>query len=117
MEFARQEYWSGLPFPTPGDLSDPGIEPLSPESPALAGRYFTTEPSGKPAGRQSFLCVFMVAGMHSCSHCIVLASLPAAYVVSELLEGRPGALLCALWVAPAVTGWREGWWQCTMEGT
>ena len=39
MEFSRSEYWSGLPFPTPGDLSDPGILP---ESPALAGGFFTT---------------------------------------------------------------------------
>ena len=44
MEFPRQEYWSGLPFPSPGDLSKPGIEPVSLTSPALAGRFFTTEP-------------------------------------------------------------------------
>ena len=48
MEFSRQEYWIGLPFPTPGDLPDPGIEPVSPESPTLAGRVFTTVPPGKP---------------------------------------------------------------------
>ena len=41
----RQEYWSGLPFPSPGDLPDPGIEPASP---ALAGGFFTTLPPGKP---------------------------------------------------------------------
>ena len=41
MEFSRQEYWSGLPFPTSGDLSDPGIEPASLVSPALAGGFFT----------------------------------------------------------------------------
>ena len=40
--FPRQEYWSGLPFPPPGDLSDQGIEPASLTSPALAGRFFTT---------------------------------------------------------------------------
>ena len=40
MEFSRQEYWSGLPFPSPGDLPEPGIEPVPP---ALAGRFFTTE--------------------------------------------------------------------------
>ena len=40
--FPRQEYWSGLPFPTPGDLPDPGIEPASLLSSALAGRFFTT---------------------------------------------------------------------------
>ena len=45
MECSRQEYWSGLPFPLPGDLPDPGIKPTSP---ALAGRFFTTELPGKP---------------------------------------------------------------------
>ena len=40
--FFRQEYWSGLSFPTPGDLPDPGIEPTSLMSPALAGGFFTT---------------------------------------------------------------------------
>ena len=48
MGFPRQEYWRGLPFPILGDLSDPGIEPVSPGSHALAGRFFTTEPPGKP---------------------------------------------------------------------
>ena len=43
MGFSRQEYWSGLSYPPPGDLSDPGIEP---RSPALAGGFFTTEPPG-----------------------------------------------------------------------
>ena len=48
MGFSRQEYWSGLPFPPPGDLPDPGIEPTSSASLALAGGFFTTEPLGKP---------------------------------------------------------------------
>ena len=50
VEFPRQEYWSGLPFPSPGDLPNPGIESGSLESlvsPALAGGFFTTEPPGK----------------------------------------------------------------------
>ena len=42
MGFSRQEYWSGLPCPSPGDLPDPGIEPRSLMSPALASRFFTT---------------------------------------------------------------------------
>ena len=42
MAFSRQEYWRGLPFPSLGDLTDPGIEPASLTSPALAGRCFTT---------------------------------------------------------------------------
>ena len=48
MEFFRQEYWSGFLFSTPGDLPDPGIEPVSLTFPALAGRFFTTVPPGKP---------------------------------------------------------------------
>ena len=50
MEFPRQEYRSGLPFPSPGDLPDPGIEPLSP---ALAGRFFTLSHQGNPTCRMS----------------------------------------------------------------
>ena len=42
MGFSRQEYWSGLPFPPPGDLHDPGIKPAALASPALAGRFLTT---------------------------------------------------------------------------
>ena len=47
MEFPRQEYCSGLPFPSPEDLDDPGIELASLLSPALAGGFFTPEPLGK----------------------------------------------------------------------
>ena len=45
MEFSKQESWSGLPFPSPGDLPDPGIEPASL---SLAGRFFPTKPPGNP---------------------------------------------------------------------
>ena len=48
MGFPRQEYCRGLPFRSPGDLPDPGIELASLVSPALAGGWFTTEPPGKP---------------------------------------------------------------------
>ena len=50
MGFSRQEYWSGLPFPTPGDLPDPGIEPVSP---VLAGRFLTTGRPGKDSTHNS----------------------------------------------------------------
>ena len=46
--FSRQEYWSGLPCPPPGDLPDPGTEPNSLMSPALAGGFFTTSATRKP---------------------------------------------------------------------
>ena len=45
MGFSRQEYWSGLPFPSPGDLPDPGIELTLLASPALEGIFFTTSTS------------------------------------------------------------------------
>ena len=49
MGFSRQGYWSGLPFPSPGDLPDPGIEPTSLASPALAGRLFILHHLGSPS--------------------------------------------------------------------
>ena len=57
MEFSRQEYWSGLLFPSSGDLPDPGIESVSPESPALVGRFFTIVPSNIME-----LCVLFLIG-------------------------------------------------------
>ena len=48
MEFSRQEYWSGLPFPPSGGLPDSRIKPMSLASRALTGGFFTTEPLGKP---------------------------------------------------------------------
>ena len=47
VEFPRQEYWTGLPCPTPGDLPNPDIKLMFPESPALAGGFFNTEPPGE----------------------------------------------------------------------
>ena len=58
MGFSRQEFWSGLPFPPPGDLLDPGIEPESLTSPALAGSFFTTSAAWEA------LCVWL---LFSCS--------------------------------------------------
>ena len=58
VEFSRQEYWSRLPFPSSGDLPDPGIKP---ESPALAGGFLTSEPPGKHLLMNFYLasCVFV----------------------------------------------------------
>ena len=47
--FSRQEHWSGLPFPSPGDLPDPGIEPWSP---AFQANALTSEPPGKPSHKK-----------------------------------------------------------------
>ena len=48
MGFSSQEYWSGLPFPPPGDLPEPAIKPVSPVSPARQADYLPAEPPGKP---------------------------------------------------------------------
>ena len=68
MEFSRQEYWIGLPCSSPGDLPDPGIKPVSL---ALAGRFFTTVPPGKPHRPRK-------PGIPSQSHANLLAKLVPA---------------------------------------
>ena len=50
MRFPRQEYWSGLPFPSPGELHNPRVEPVSFASPALASEFFTPVSPRKPLG-------------------------------------------------------------------
>ena len=60
MGFLRQEYWSGLPFPSPGDLPDPGIEP---GSPALQADSLLSETSGKPK-RVGLMDVYPSKGSH-----------------------------------------------------
>ena len=69
MEFSRQEYWRGLPFPTPGDLSDPGIEPGSLASTAWSSGFLTNVPSGKPS------CISNSVKSESVSHLVVSYSL------------------------------------------
>ena len=64
MEFSRLEYWSGLPFPSPGDLLDPGIEPMSP---SLQAHTLTSEPPRKPFIYVLVYCigVFLSGLLHS----------------------------------------------------
>ena len=69
--FSRQEYWSGLPFPFPGNLPDPGIKPMPPESSALAGGFFTTVPHRKPL-------VFLQFSSVQFSHSLFMTSWTAA---------------------------------------
>ena len=74
--FSQQEYWSGLPFPPPRDLSNPGMEPMSLKSPALAGRFFTAVKNGKPEE----ICSFYFFGFPSGS---VVKNLPAMQETEE----------------------------------
>ena len=58
-DFPWQKYWSGLPFPSPGCLPNPRIKPTSPVSPALAGRFFTTEPPGSLLLMRTLLQIYI----------------------------------------------------------
>ena len=78
MEFSRQEYWSGLPFPSPGDLPDPGIEP---GSPTLQADALPSEPPGKPQNWFINRRVLKIGGEGSCwGHVLWKAGWPASAV-------------------------------------
>jgi len=68
MGFSRQEYWSGLPFPSPGDLPDPGIKS---GSPALQADSLPSEPPGKPKilNKESEIVLFLSSGFALGYHC------------------------------------------------
>ena len=72
MEFSKQEYWNGLPIPTPGDLPNPGTEPTSLMSPALASEFFTTSDTREaPRAEYASLTIPAAQGrLHSlaCDH-------------------------------------------------
>ena len=62
LEFSRQEYWSGLAFPSPGDLPNPGVKPRSPE---LQEDSLPSEPPGKPQENHLLIQPFLGVGSHS----------------------------------------------------
>ena len=104
MEFPRQEYWSGLPFPSPGDLPDPGMEPASLVYPALAGGFFATG----TALINKQLIVVAALGLRGCEQAFPVSSerglLSAALcrlpsVLATLLVGHVFFLHCLLMVA------------------
>ena len=64
MELSGPEYWSGLSFPSLRDLPDPGLKPVSLVSPALAGRFFTTKPPGKPIGQCSGMHKYTILSLN-----------------------------------------------------
>ena len=67
--FSRQEYWSGLPFPSPGDIPNPGIEP---GSPALAGRFFTTNATWEVTATLSLVfTLYMFLSCYCSPPCII----------------------------------------------
>ena len=112
MRFPRQEYWSELPFPPPGDLPDPGSKVISFASPVLAGKFYITEPPGK-----CFDCTTCVLVTQSCpTPWTVAHQAPVSMEFSrqEYWSGLPssspgdlpdpGTELASL-MSPALAGW------------
>ena len=96
MQFSKQDHWSMLPFPSPGGLPDPGIEH---GSPILTGRFFTSEPPGKPPESRDHLSpVWKILGPGDpFSHQSILASsLQGSAFLTTLLESRFPVLQGAL---------------------
>ena len=90
MGLYRQEYWSGLPFPPPGDLPNPGMETASPAPPALAGGFFTAEPPEKPSLKTSLSALYLFLSEVAQS-CLTLcdpmdSSLPGSAVDGIIVE-------------------------------
>ena len=76
MGFSRQEYWSGVLFPSPGDLPNPGIKPASLLFPALAGRFFTTRATWEAhEGNRRGWFSHRFSGLMVCFHSVLLGSL------------------------------------------
>ena len=107
MGFPRQEYWSGLPFPSPGDLPEPGIEFMNL---ALAGRFFTTEPQGNSLVspynfENNYWLLFPVLYIHLYIHSFAQYINAVVHVLKKLLSSFshslqeyqffPTPLLCA----------------------
>ena len=108
MEFCRQENWNGLPFLSPGDLPDPGIEPVSLGSAALAGGFFTTEPPGKPK-----------ATILQCGISILPAPLIACPSAQWMVSPRPITTnrRLALILILMMISVSEGIWLCSWEAS
>ena len=100
MEFTRQEYWSGLPFPSPGNLSDPGIESTSLAFLALACEFFPSVPPGSPTDivrtELNYLQITALLLYHASDFIIVVFSVPKAAQLSWSVSSSP-ASLAALW--------------------
>ena len=103
MKFSRQEYWSGLPFPPPGDLPDPEIEPKSPE---LAGVFFTTKPPGKPIE----WCVFLFL-----TYFTLYNRLPPRFNWRKFVPFKGWVIFHCIyvpWLYPFLCWWTSRWLLC-----
>ena len=111
MGFSRQEYWSALPFPPPGDLPDPGIEP---GSPALQADALRSEPPGKPlVSVYMLMFIIIIKPTHSIvgqkshplplTHSFTASSSPAIYAFECVLQWNPLKIFIFLFVVIKLT--------------
>ena len=107
MGFPKQEYRSGLPFLSPGDLPNPGIEPESPENPAKKGGFFTTEPPGKPWLLNGNCPISSSCLPPHCSSMQVSQESNLLLPARKVLPSRP---LCLSW-AKLCYSVRTAWWD------
>ena len=88
MKFSRQEYWSGLLFPTPRDRPDPGIKPKSLVSP-LAGGFFTTGPPGKPIYNLTYLLLSLQYVLLSLQYVLLSLQFYRHSLVAQTVKNPP----------------------------
>ena len=120
MKFSRQEYWSGLPIPSPGDLPDTGIEPWSP---TWAGKFLSTEPPGKPINQYKNLknCCYLANKSQRCTSAISLqlnSSSPQSKLVLQRTEPScPEAEGLRVWSSPQqLQHYLESCQKCKFQG-
>ena len=106
--FFRHEYWNGLPFPPPGDLPNPGVEPVSP---ALADAFFTTEPPGNPRLKIKFCLVEHKQLLH-----YDLKRETAWFLLSFTLLCRPKCTSSNYNIELLLDTWVRKWWCIKIKG-
>ena len=108
MGFSRQEYWSGLPFPPPGDLPNPGIKPVFPATPALAGGFFYHWASwGAPSIKAAAAAA--AKSLQSCpALCNPIDGSPPGSAVPGILQARTSANVWGLIIKEVSQEW-GGW--------
>ena len=101
MGFSRQEYWCGLPFPPPGDLPDPGIEPASLVSPALVGGFFTTRATWEAPSNNIYLYKIAVGFVTPCRQ--------SFWNIAQLTINTQKSLTVRRMC------WENFWWDCNLH--
>ena len=110
--FPRQEYWSGLPFPSPGNLPNPGIEPMSPASPAFTGRFFTTRATWEVPSLPVYLVYFSSMLCHESYTPLWKTTHQPQVLGKKVVEGSSSGLklpdLCLGFITYWLPRWHNG---------